>query len=170
MEHASVDEILTRLKNVANVSKDTDLAKLLGLSRQSIAAARMRGKIPSSWMPKASKLFNVDIGWLYYGDQKNDNISDNYNKNKETTLYDQNELGGNQCKKNEELLKKIESQRDDLFMENRELIAENRQLHREKEELLRENGELREKIARLEERKRRYEITHGLYVEDDSRV
>ncbi|HIV65796.1 MAG TPA: helix-turn-helix domain-containing protein [Candidatus Mailhella excrementigallinarum] len=54
--------------------------------------------------------------------------------------------------------------------ERRELADENRQLHRDKETLLRENGELREKVARLEERKRRYEITHGLYVEDDSRV
>ena len=67
------------------------------------------------------------------------------------------------CSKLENKLEKAESQRD-------ELAVENRQLHRDKEALLRENGELREKVARLEERKRRYEITHGLYVEDDSRV
>ena len=67
------------------------------------------------------------------------------------------------CTKLENKLEKLELQRD-------EVVAENRQLHHDKEALLRENGELREKVARLEERKRRYEITHGLYVEDDSRV
>lgn len=66
--------------------------------------------------------------------------------------------------------KKLEEELENERRERRELVNENRQLHRDKEALLRENGELREKVARLEERKCRYEITHGLYVEDDSRV
>ena len=72
------------------------------------------------------------------------------------------------------LSEQTESQRDKNLedelakerQERRELAAENRQLHRDKELLLREIGELREKVARLEERKRRYELTHGLAVEE----
>ncbi len=61
-----------------------------------------------------------------------------------------------------ELEEELKSERK----ERRELATETRQLHRDKELLLREIGELREKVARLEERKRRYELTHGLAVED----
>ena len=70
MEHASADEIILRLKQAAKVTKDADLAKLLGLSKQSISVARSRGKVPDSWIPKAAQLFNVRIEWLYYGDEK----------------------------------------------------------------------------------------------------
>ncbi len=61
---------------------------------------------------------------------------------------------------------KLEGKLEATEAERRELAAETRQLHRDKELLLREIGELREKVARLEERKRRYELTHGLAVED----
>ena len=68
MEHASVDDILDRFKQAAKVTTDADLAKVLGLSRQSIAAARLRAKIPASWFPKMSSLFNISTEWLYRGE------------------------------------------------------------------------------------------------------
>ena len=68
MEHASVDDILDRFKQAAKVTTDADLAKVLGLSRQSIAAARLRAKIPASWFPKISSLFNISTEWLYRGE------------------------------------------------------------------------------------------------------
>ena len=42
MEHASVEDILDRFKQAAKVTTDADHAKILRLSRQSIAAARLR--------------------------------------------------------------------------------------------------------------------------------
>ena len=157
MEHASAEDILSRLKIAAKVSKDTELAQLLGLSRQSIAAARLRGRIPASWLPKASKLFNVDIEWLYYGTEKSAPPSGRLEKD-DATLCSQNESECVYCQNKEESLKKMEQERNEIFKENRELIAENRQLYREKEALLREIGELREKVARLEERKNRLAV------------
>lgn len=156
MEHASAEEILSRLKIAAKVSKDTELAQLLGLSRQSIAAARLRDRIPASWIPKASKLFNVDIEWLYSGTEKN--IPPVRAEKGNAAFCSQNENKCIFCQNKDETLKKIEQERDEFFKENRELIAENRQLYREKEALLREIGELREKVARLEERKNRLAI------------
>lgn len=62
-----MNDILERLKLCAASSTDTDLAKKIGVSQQSITSARTKKRVPSSWLITASQLFNVSIDWLYYG-------------------------------------------------------------------------------------------------------
>ena len=70
MEHASVEAIIDRLKKATGTTTDIELSKKLGLSKQSIAAARAKGEIPASWIPKAAKLFHVSMDWLYWGQMR----------------------------------------------------------------------------------------------------
>lgn len=67
MEKASGKEVLERLKIAASVSNDSELSKKLGLSKQSIAAARKNGKVPEGWIPKAAEIFHVSMDWLRWG-------------------------------------------------------------------------------------------------------
>lgn len=67
MEDASGITILERLKKAANVANDNELARLLGLSRQSIAKARATKNVPAAWIPKASATFGVSTDWLFFG-------------------------------------------------------------------------------------------------------
>ena len=149
MEDASELSILERIRVAAGGLPDQELAKTLELSRQSITKAKATKSVPASWIPKASLLFNVTTDWLFFGREPM------HTRPPETTP----QAACERCTKLEGKLEATEAER-------RELAAETRQLHRDKELLLREIGELREKVARLEERKRRYELTHGLSVED----
>lgn len=67
MEGASGKEVLERLKMAASASNDSELSKKLGLSKQSIAAARKNGKVPEGWIPKAAEIFHVSMDWLRWG-------------------------------------------------------------------------------------------------------
>ena len=67
MEGASGKEVLERLKIAASASNDSELSKKLGLSKQSIAAARKNGKVPEGWIPKAAEIFHVSMDWLRWG-------------------------------------------------------------------------------------------------------
>lgn len=60
-------EILNRIALAANASTDVELARRLGLSQQSVAKARATQNVPTSWLVKASTLFEVSLDWLYYG-------------------------------------------------------------------------------------------------------
>lgn len=160
MEHASVEATISRLKKAAGATTDIELSKKLGLSKQSIAAARAKGEIPAVWIPKAATLFHVSMDWLYWG------------ADAPPTPPFENEEGYEgrpaaapapaPMTREEKLELELEKEREERRMIN----AENRQLHRDKAELLRENGELRERVARLEERKRRHDLTHGVPTED----
>ena len=138
MEHASVDDILDRFKQAAKVTTDADLAKVLGLSRQSIAAARLRAKIPASWFPKMSSLFNISTEWLYRGETAQECEKTDVCVNMETDICSQLVALRTYCDKIERKLERAEYQRGEAIEENRKLWKE--------------NGELREKCARLEER------------------
>ena len=59
--------VLERLKKISNASSDSELARKLGLSQQSVAKARNTGIVPSSWIPKAATAFNVCTDWLFFG-------------------------------------------------------------------------------------------------------
>jgi len=67
MELASVEQTLERLKAAAGASTDSELSQKLGLSKQSIAAARAKGDVPVAWIPKAAMLFGVSTDWLFFG-------------------------------------------------------------------------------------------------------
>jgi len=160
MEHASVEAIIDRLKKATGTTTDIELSKKLGLSKQSIAAARAKGEIPASWIPKAAKLFHVSMDWLYWG----------ADAPSLPTLED--EAGPKGCTaatpitarmtREEKLELELEKERE----ERRMISAENRQLHRDKAELLKEIGDLRAKVARLEEGKNRLAVANGISSEN----
>ena len=137
MEDASVEAILERLKKIANVTTDIGLSKNLGLSKQSIAAARTRGEIPASWLPKAAMQFGISMDWLYFGrgSMRVGGIADPVHtavlevQPTETTTQ-------NACLRCAELKKELTEERE----ERREIARENRQLWKE-------NAALREEVA-----------------------
>jgi DNA-binding XRE family transcriptional regulator len=60
--------IINRLKEACGVTSDRELAKELGIKRQSIGAARKRNKIPPGWIVDIGKKFNAPLDWLFHGD------------------------------------------------------------------------------------------------------
>lgn len=64
------NEIIDRLKQVANVKSDTELARTLGLKQSSVSTAKSNGIIPPSWIVNATTLFDISSDWLIYGDEK----------------------------------------------------------------------------------------------------
>lgn len=67
MEVSTNASVLDRLKQAANVTTDAELADKLQLTKQAVAAARSRGQVPASWVPKASQLFGVSTDWIFFG-------------------------------------------------------------------------------------------------------
>lgn len=169
MEYASTQSALDYMKKLAGVSRDCELAQMLGYSKQALSSVKKRQKIPMKWFAKASILFKVPVEELQAVGQK--------------ALYAKEDLeplseGSPAARANELELFALERRQLDeekrcFWEEKKELIAENRRLHqekdalyREKEKLLREIGELREKIARLEERKSRIAVTANMPAQD----
>lgn len=163
MEDASGLDVLERLHKAAETATDNELAKRLGLSRQSIAKARATKSVPPAWIPRVATLFDVTTDWLFFGrgpmrigaaiEQRQDEPTDT------PATETAHQATCPRCAKLEAKLEISEEER-------RELSAENRRLYQEKSILERENGDLREKVARLEERKRGYDRAHGLPAED----
>ena len=148
MEDASELEVLARLHQAAGTSNDSELAKRLGLSRQSVTKARATKSIPFKWIPKSVLLFDVTSDWLLFGrGQMRPGEADT--PRVPAPIPANNCL---RCTKLEAKLERVEAQRDELFAENRQL--------------LRENGDLRAQVARLEERKNRLAIATGQPLED----
>ena len=149
-----------RLKLIRNGMPQTEFAALVGIHKSSWGRFERGESEPSSSDLKSiCSILNISAEWLLLGTgPMKPNISPSEHDQEKISLQSTTQY------------KRLEEELENERRERRELADENRQLHRDKETLLRENGELREKVARLEERKRRYEITHGLYVEDDSRV
>lgn len=67
MKDATELQPLDRLKIAAGVTSDQELAQKLGISKQAIADAKSRNTVPTSWIPKASQLFDVTTDWLFFG-------------------------------------------------------------------------------------------------------
>ncbi len=149
---------MSRLMQAAGAKNDSELARALGITPQSVGPARSRLQIPAAWVERISEISGNSSDWIFFGRGtmcagNTPNLQQNTPEKGDTT-----QTACPRCSTLEEELR-IERR------EQKELAAENRQLHRDKEALLRENGELREKVARLEERKRRYELTHGFPAE-----
>lgn len=160
MEHASVEATIIRLKKAAGATTDIELSKKLGLSKQSIAAARAKGEIPAIWIPKAAKLFHVSMDWLYWGaDAPSSPALEDGERSKTLPMAESPPIT-----REEKLELELEKERE----ERRTISAENRQLHRDKAELLKEVGELRATIARLEASKNRLAVANGVPSENSS--
>lgn len=158
MEDASVEAAISRLKQAAGVTTDIELSKKLGLSKQSIAAARAKGEIPAIWIPKAAKLFHVSMDWLFWGAEAPTLPALEDGERSKTLPM----AGSPSITREEKLELELEKERE----ERRMISAENRQLHRDKADLLREIGDLRAKVARLEECKNRLAVAGSIHTEN----
>lgn len=145
MEHATWNTVLARLKIAANSDTDQDLAKKLGLSKQSIADAKSKKNVPASWIPKAAQLFNVSTDWLFFerGPMRPADSLDQPQANLIHPAAPPSQADCPRCAKLEAKLEKVEQQRDVLVEENRKLWEKN-------SELITMNGKLNTQVAKLE--------------------
>lgn len=66
--HSSIaPHVLERLKQGTGARTDSELARLLGISQQSVSNARTHGKVPDSWVRCAAEQYNVNADWLFFG-------------------------------------------------------------------------------------------------------
>ena len=63
----TINEVIERAKIVTGSVTDTDLAKFLGITRQSISKAKARNKIPNRWIAEISRRAEVQSQWLLTG-------------------------------------------------------------------------------------------------------
>ena len=61
------DMILDRLREGVDAKSDSDLARKLGVSQQSISSARTKERVPNSWVRLAAERFNLSADWLLFG-------------------------------------------------------------------------------------------------------
>ena len=142
-------DVLERIKQASGARSDQELARKLGLSKQSIAKARTTKSVPSSWIPKAAILFNTATDWLFFGNgpmrppQGDPVLADG-------SPGSSPPISGPQfhtCPHCAGLEAQLEAERRECREQRREL----RELHLENRFLLKENGKLREELATLRE-------------------
>jgi hypothetical protein len=63
----SFEDKLARIYAVTGTKSDTTLAKILEIKPPSVAAARKRKQIPTGWIERIAKQFNVSADWLFFG-------------------------------------------------------------------------------------------------------
>lgn len=61
------DMILDRLRDGMEARSDSDLARKLGISQQSISSARTKDRVPDSWIRAAAERFRLSADWLLFG-------------------------------------------------------------------------------------------------------
>ena len=66
-ETASPDMILNRLRKCLNARSDSELARKLDVSQQSISSARTKDRVPDSWVRFAAERFGLSADWLLFG-------------------------------------------------------------------------------------------------------
>jgi len=72
MQSAKYSEIIERLLIATNSKNESDLAKSLNISSQSVSQAKKKNRIPAQWFTKISQNFEVTMDWLLSGhDPKN---------------------------------------------------------------------------------------------------
>ena len=64
---ANFDATYRRLLQGASAANDSELARALGITPQSVKGSKDKSKIPSSWITKISKENEVSADWLLYG-------------------------------------------------------------------------------------------------------
>lgn len=143
----SFEEKFARICQVTQTTKDTTLAKILGIKSPSVSAAKKRHQIPTGWVEKIALEYGVSADWIFFGRGpmylSGEQVNPAVHSPVETPPSRDEGLSCPRCAKLEaELLAEK--------VERRELSLENRKLNKEMADLLRENGELRVKLARLE--------------------
>lgn len=63
----TANAILDRMRQGTNTKSDTELAKSLGVSQQSISSARSKGKVPDAWVRVIAALHNLSANWVLFG-------------------------------------------------------------------------------------------------------
>ncbi len=58
---------MRRLSTAVNAASDTELAKALGITHQSVSSARKRRSFPSGWLTEICERFSVSADWLLWG-------------------------------------------------------------------------------------------------------
>lgn len=117
----SFDERLSRILKAANISKHSELSKLLGINQSSIAAARKRGQLPPGWIEKIAEDFNINANWLFFG-QGSMRTGEPVQPQEKTEEIPSQIPSCPRCAKLEEKLERVEAQRDELAQENRQLL------------------------------------------------
>ncbi|MFS9881923.1 helix-turn-helix domain-containing protein [Salmonella enterica] len=67
MDKKSIDAVLSRLMTVFAVSTDSDLAKKLGVNRQTLASWRKRDSVPYSLCINIAEQQDISLDWLLSG-------------------------------------------------------------------------------------------------------
>ena len=65
----SMDGILNRIKDIENISLDTDICSLLGISRSSLSGYRNREAVPYKEIVNYAVEKGVSIDWILTGSQ-----------------------------------------------------------------------------------------------------
>jgi hypothetical protein len=63
----NANDVIERMKEAAEVTKDTDLAKLLGLPKTTLSSWRQRNSVPYAECVRMSYMERVSIDWLLTG-------------------------------------------------------------------------------------------------------
>lgn len=66
-ESTSPDMVLNRLREGMAAKSDSELARKLGISQQSISSARTKDRVPDSWVRAAAERFRLSADWLLFG-------------------------------------------------------------------------------------------------------
>ena len=66
-EATSPEMILNRLREGMEARSDSELARKLGISQQSISSARTKDRVPDSWIRAAAERFYLSADWLLFG-------------------------------------------------------------------------------------------------------
>jgi Predicted transcriptional regulator len=66
-ETASPDMILNRMRESLGARSDSELARKLGVSQQSLSSARTKDRVPDSWVRAAAERFGLSADWLLFG-------------------------------------------------------------------------------------------------------
>lgn len=68
METANAFEpVYERLLLASGTKNDSELARILGVSPQSVNGARKRGEIPPGWIQSYAEMSHVSCDWLFFG-------------------------------------------------------------------------------------------------------
>ncbi|HAU2961033.1 TPA: bacteriophage CI repressor [Salmonella enterica subsp. diarizonae] len=70
MDKKSIDAVLSRLMTIFVVNTDSDLAKKLGVNRQTLASWRKRDSIPYSLCINLAEQQDISLDWLLGGKGK----------------------------------------------------------------------------------------------------
>ncbi|AAS97158.1 LexA family transcriptional regulator [Nitratidesulfovibrio vulgaris] len=70
MERAkSFEAVLERLMVASGAKNDSDLARILGITPQSVSGARKRGEVPPVWIQSFAEKTGISSDWLFFGRQ-----------------------------------------------------------------------------------------------------